>query len=272
MQITGILHAHSTYSYDGKLTLSEFRALCIEKGIQFVCMTEHTDELDAAQAEAFVRECDSLSDDRFRFVPGFEVPYHIEGTEEHAHVLMIGCRTFHGVYAQTFSDLLPWIEASSYVVLAHPVRNHFKLDPKLTESIHALEVWNQQYEGKRVPRTRSLTLLEELRKDNNHLHAVGGVDFHRKEHFGTPQLVLNVTSLTEEAILNALKEGKYQVVGQNVLFHARETDLDSLRKKHRLESTLSVGIIVTGKWVNAVLAKVGIKLPKSLKQLIRKTI
>jgi hypothetical protein len=270
MEVTGILHAHSTYSYDGKLTLSELRALCIEKGIQFVCMTEHTDELDAARAEAFVRECDALSDDRFRFVPGFEVPYHIEGTNEHAHVLMIRCRGFYGIYARTFSELAPWIEASSYVVLAHPVRNHFKLDPNLAKSIHALEVWNQQYEGKRVPRTRSLTLLGELRKENSHLHALGGVDFHRKEHFGTPQLVLDVTVLTEEAIIGALKAGEYKVLGHNVIFYATETNLDSLKQKHRFESTLSVAIIVLGKWVNKMLAKVGVKLPKALKQLIRK--
>ena len=81
MEVKGILHCHSTYSYDAKLSLPELKKLLQKKGLSFACMTEHTDELTKERAVAFVEECRSLSDGSFIFIPGFEVPY------KHAHIL-----------------------------------------------------------------------------------------------------------------------------------------------------------------------------------------
>lgn len=65
-------------------------------------MTEHTDTLTPELAEDFVRECDRLCDETFRFVPGFEVPF------EGAHVLMVGARTCVSQYASTIETLQKW--------------------------------------------------------------------------------------------------------------------------------------------------------------------
>ncbi len=264
MQLTGIIHAHSTYSYDAKLSLSELRDACITRGIQFVCMTEHVDELTKERAAAFVKECESLSDDRFRFIPGFEVPYR------RAHILMIGCRSFFKNYAPTMAELTPWVEATSFVVLAHPVRNDFDVDDGLLGAIDALEVWNQQYEGKRVPRTRSLQLLKELRQKKEFLFAIGGVDLHRTEHFGAPLVTLDVHELTESAILEKLKTGAFVVSSSQATFFGTIPNVEELIQKHRFECNLSVSIIVLGKFVNKVLAGLGLSFPKSLKQLVRR--
>ncbi len=264
MEVVGIIHSHSTYSYDAKLKLSELRDLCISRGVRFVCMTEHTDELTEDRAAAFIKECDSLSDDRFRFIPGFEVPYR------HAHILMIGCRSFFNKYAPTMIELSPWVDAASFVVLAHPVRNYFKVDTDLLNSIDALEVWNQQYEGKRVPRTRSLRLLHELREKKELLLAIGGVDFHRTEHFGAPFVSLDVNELSETAILEKLKMGAYVISSKHSTFFGTLPNGEELMEKHRWESAVSVLIIVLGKLVNKTLASLGLSLPKSLKQLIRR--
>jgi predicted metal-dependent phosphoesterase TrpH len=264
MEVTGILHCHSTYSYDAKLSLSELRDECIARGVQFVCMTEHVDELIPERAEAFVRECETLSDDRFRFIPGFEVPYRS------AHVLMIGCRSFYKNYAPTMVELIPWVEAASFVVLAHPVRNDFMVDDGLLASLDALEVWNQQYEGKRVPRVRSLRLLEALRKRKDVLWGTGGVDLHRTEHFGSPYTTLDVHELTEAAILEKLTAGAFVVSSAQSTFFGTLPNTEELIQKHRFESALSISIIVLGKFVNKTLAAMGLSFPKSLKQLVRK--
>jgi predicted metal-dependent phosphoesterase TrpH len=264
MEVTGILHCHSRYSYDAKLTLSKLRELCISRGVRFVCMTEHTDEMTKESAEAFVRECAQLSDDTFRFIPGFEVPY------KHAHILMIGMRSFHARYAPNSETLLPWTNEAKFVVLAHPVRNHFDVDPELLECIDALEVWNQQYEGKRVPRTRSLALMEELRKKKPSLVATGGVDFHRSEHFGTPLVTLNVDTMTEDAIIDKLRTGAFTVHSAQTRFFGSLPNAREMRRVHRFESFVSVSIIILGKFVNKVLASVGVSLPRSLKQWVRK--
>ncbi len=272
MEITGILHCHSTYSYDAKLSLREIKELCQKNNVQFVCMTEHVDEMTDEDAKKFVAECEELSDASFLFIPGFEVPYPPSKKGDHAHVLMISQRGFFGNYAPNIETLTKWTTGSGFVVLAHPVRNQFIVDDGLLASIDALEVWNQQYEGKRVPRTRSLALLDELRSQKTGLLATGGVDFHRKEHFGAPLVTLNVDSLSELAILEKLNIGAYTVASEKVRFFGTIPNIPEIISKHRFESALSVTVIVLGKFVNSVLARFGIKLPKSLKQLIRKKI
>lgn len=265
-KITGILHCHSTYSYDAKLSLGELKALCIQNNVQFVCMTEHTDELSKERAVEFMKECDALSDESFRFIPGFEVPY------KSAHILIIGVRAFYDVYAPTIDVLKKWTEHAPFVVLAHPVRNQFIVDGGLLGEIDALEVWNQQYEGKRVPRTRSLKLLAELRQEKPSLVATGGVDFHRTEHFGAPLITMSVSSFTESAIIEKLKVGAFTISSPQAMLYGTLPNIKESVQKYWFESLVSVSIIVAGKTVNAVLQTCGISLPKSLKQLIRKRV
>lgn len=266
----GIIHCHSTYSYDAKLTLRELKELCQKNGISFVCMTEHTDELTKERAEEFIKECEALSDETFLFIPGFEVPYRIHGAPDHAHILMIGTRTYREQYAPTIEVLKHWTKDASFVILAHPVRNQFLVDDGLLQEIDALEVWNQQYEGKRVPRTRSLKLFETLKKIKPELRATGGVDFHRKEHMGAPLVSLALDSLAEASIIEKLKEGAYTFSSDQALVYGTLPNAEELIKKHRFESFVSVAVITFGKWVNKSLAVFGISLPKGLKQLIRK--
>ncbi len=272
MELRGIIHCHSTYSYDAKLSLRELRELCIKNDVQFVCMTEHVDEMTEESAQKFIAECETLSDEKFRFIPGFEVPYPIQGVQEHAHILMIGLREFFGNYAPNIETLKKWTEKAMFVVLAHPVRNHFLVDDGLLHELDALEVWNQQYEGKRVPRTRSLILLDELRARKKELLATGGVDFHRREHFGSPLVTLAVGSFTESAIMEKLKIGAYVVASSQATFYGTIPNVTELSKTHRFESLVSVSIIVFGKSVNGALASLGISLPKSLKKLVRRII
>lgn len=264
MQITGILHCHSNYSYDAKLSLRELKALFQKNGVQFVCMTEHTDELTEEQASEFVGECEALSDETFRFIPGFEVPY------KHTHILMIGMREFLGNYASTIEVLKEWTMRAQFVVLAHPVRNNFQVDDNLLQEINALEVWNQQYEGKRVPRSRSLMLLDQLHAQKPSLLATGGVDFHRTEHFGTPLVSLAAESLTEVSIMEKLQTGAFTVSSPQASFQGTLLNAEALKKKHWFDSLISVSVIEFGKFVNRIFALFGISLPKSLKQRIRK--
>lgn len=263
MEFTGIMHAHSSYSYDAKMSLSEIKELCQKNGVQFVCMTEHTDELTLERAEDFVRECDALSDETFLFIPGFEVPY------EGAHILMVGARTFSGTYAATIEVLKKWTSTASFVVLAHPVRNQFKVSDALLAEISALEVWNQQYEGKRVPRTRSLRLFDNLRLQKPALVATGGVDFHRASHFGAPFITLNATELSEADIVEKLRIGAFRVHSNEASLYGVLPNAPALIHLYRWRSALSVFVIMLGKRVNTLLASCGIALPKGLTRFVR---
>jgi hypothetical protein len=149
------------------------------------------------------------------------------------------------------------------------VRNHFRVGDDLLVELHGIEVWNQQYEGKRVPRVRSLVLFEKLRKKKPSLVATGGVDLHRTEHLGAPLIHLDVETLSEQAILEKLKTGAFTVTSPHSHFFGSLPNPIELARKHRFESHFSVVIIVMGKRVNKILAMLGLSLPKSLKQRVR---
>ena len=69
----GAIHLHSVYS-DGEFTLAELREALVADGLSFACLTDHAEYSDRLLTRDYVAECASLSDDRFRFIPGFEHP------------------------------------------------------------------------------------------------------------------------------------------------------------------------------------------------------
>lgn len=262
-EIRGILHAHSAYSYDAKIPLRELKDLLKGKGLQFACMTEHTDKMTSENARAFVEECNALSDETFRFIPGFEVPY------KKTHVLMIGTRNFCGNFAPTGEELATWAREAKCVVLAHPVRNGFNVDATLLAHLDGLEVWNQQYEGKRVPRTRSIKLCRDLKTKKPELIATGGLDLHRKEHIGTPIITMNVAALTEDNIIEKLCTGAFTISSDRAHIYGTLPNANEIMKKYFLESAFSVAVIVLGKTVSGVCASLGITLPAWLRRGVR---
>jgi hypothetical protein len=262
MILKGAIHVHSTYSYDGKESLRSLREFLLEKGITFCCVTEHTDQMTVENAQLFVQECKALSGSQFVFIPGFEVPY------KKAHILLVGTEVFLAQKADA-ETLKTWSNKSVLTILAHPVRNGFKLDRIMEEVIDGVEIWNQQYEGKRVPRTRSASLLRKLQRKNSLLLAFGGLDFHRKEHFGSPVFTLEVERVSSDAILHALTDGKYVFGTERVAVSSTGLWKGSGSVWHALLSIFSISIIVTGKTVNALLALLGISFPKGLRQAIR---
>jgi hypothetical protein len=223
-------------------------------------MTEHTDYLTPDAAAAFVVDCHRLSDESFVFVPGFEVPY------KQAHVLHVGASSFQTSFANNADELLAWRGVSPLVVLAHPVRNNFIVDETLLACLDGIEIWNQQYEGKVVPRTQSVSLLQQLRMKKK-LIATGGIDLHRAEHLGSPYTVIDVSTLSETVIVEALRAGAYTFGTKTRFVGALEDWKPNLYE--RLASAGAIVVIAVGKFVNATLARVGIKLPKRLVRAIR---
>lgn len=262
MEIKGVIHVHSTYSFDGKESLASLKEFLMSQGISFCCLTEHTDQMTIEQAQMFVQECRSLSGSQFVFIPGFEVPY------KDAHVLFIGSEMFFGQQADA-AILAQWKERSVLTILAHPVRNRFEVDTALASAIDGIEIWNQQYDGKLVPRPRAAELLRSLQNTNHDLVATGGLDFHRREHFGAPVFKIEVGHITSSDILAALKTKSFIFGNQKITVAPTGLWRGGGSVPHNLLSYFSVGIIVCGKTVNKVLARFGWKLPKSIRQFIR---
>lgn len=262
MKVKGVIHIHSTYSYDGKASLQSLRDFLIAKGIHFCCLTEHTDKMTVEEARVFVQECKSLSGSQFLFIPGYEVPY------KKAHILLIGAEVFFSQFADA-TMLQTWSSKSALTILAHPVRNSFKVDQEMENVLDGVEIWNQQYDGKLVPRPRSKKLLRRLQQKSPTLLAMGGLDFHRVEHFGSPLYTLELDHLTQDAVLRAIKEGQYSFGTRSVEVSSSGSWKGDSNFTHKVISFLSICIIVLGKKTNALLALLGIKIPTSIKRYIR---
>ena len=262
MKIKGVIHVHSKYSYDGKESLTSLRDFLLSQGVQFCCLTEHTDKMTIDQARLFVQECKALSGSQFLFIPGFEVPYG------NAHILLVGCEVFLAQFANA-EVLTTWSSKSALTILAHPVRNRFKVDATIESVIDGIEIWNQQYEGKYVPRVRSCHLFSKLSLTHPNLLAMGGLDFHRREHFGAPIYTLELEHFSQEMVLRAFKNGEYIFGNDSVQVHAFGSFTGKGKFVHIVVSSLSVTIIVLGKNINALLARFGIRLPKAFTKFIR---
>lgn len=266
---------HSTYSYDGKESLQTLRDFLMVNGVSFCCLTEHTDQMTLEQAQLFVQECKMLSTSQFVFIPGFEVPYKVnakgkEGVLGHrgAHILLVGTEVFLGQFADG-EMLKTWSRASALTILAHPVRNAFIVDETMEEVLDGVEIWNQQYEGKLAPRQRSVRLLKTLQKQNQLLLATCGLDFHRKEHFGSPLYTLDIQNLTYDLILSALKKGEYTFGREGVSVSSLGFWKNDSSFTSKLQSALSICVIVLGKKTNASLAFFGLRFSKQIKTFIR---
>ena len=72
MLINGVVHVHTSYSRDGKLSLHELKEKCRNEGIKFVFISDHAEDLDPFQYDILKQECEELSSELLCFVPGLE--------------------------------------------------------------------------------------------------------------------------------------------------------------------------------------------------------
>ena len=70
--VPGAIHMHSDYSHDGLDSLENLREVCITRGIRWVGLTDHAEDLDEEVFGEYLAHCVSLSDNEFTFIPGLE--------------------------------------------------------------------------------------------------------------------------------------------------------------------------------------------------------
>ncbi len=235
MKFSGILHVHSDYSYDGEVSLAELRARCEHIGVQFVCFTEHTENLSEERTRAFIQECRERSDATFLFIPGFEVPH------ANVHILKLG-------------DTLS--------VIAHPHRSKFAFERSVYEQCIGAEIWNSQYDGKRFPRWTALRWFRAVARSHPEFRALAGIDLHRPSHLGGPQLRVSASALTEEHILGAIRNGDYRLVSRWCALDAQGRLFRPHPALALMGSMLDVGLVRCARLVSTAAKHLGLhRLP-----------
>ena len=200
--LPGVLHIHSTYS-DGELTLAQLRLVYETAGCRFACVTDHADAFDDVRLDAYRRECEEQSDERFQFIAGLEY-----GCEGRMHVLGYGVTTPIG--STDPQEVIRAIDAMGGVsVVAHPKSTMFPVIEAFEQLPQGIEVWNSKYDGRYAPRPETFRLLERLRVRRHDLRAFYGQDFHWKRQYRGLLTILDGSTLGREPVLAALASGEY---------------------------------------------------------------
>jgi len=263
MILRGVSHLHTKYSYDGTLSIRELRDFLIEKNIEFALLTEHSDFIEPNNAEKFIKDCHNLSDEKFTFIPGFEVPYR------DAHILMIGVNHFVKNGKNSAEDLKKWKKHAEIAIWAHPHKNRYLLYDAIKAVIDGIEVWNSHYDGKRAPRMKVLNSLSGLRERGQEAVAFAGLDFHRKEHIGGPSIMVEAPN-SAKYILEELKKGEFVLKNEQITIRSDGAIMKGILPLVKVQSAYYIFVVTTLKRVSKFVAAMGLPIPQKLRHNIRK--
>jgi predicted metal-dependent phosphoesterase TrpH len=205
MPIRGAVHAHSTLSRDGTLSLAELRSFFLSKGMRFLAVSEHAEDMNDEKVRTLIEECGKNSDDQFCLIPGLE--FICDGD---VHIPGLGMKRL-----LEFSDPVRVINAirgdGGFTILAHPVRMKWRLPAEALRAVNSAEIWNVGYDGKFLPSAEALRWFKKAKAINPDLLAVASLDFHKKAAFCNVGLEVEPASMTPEAILDRLRAGRYRI-------------------------------------------------------------
>jgi hypothetical protein len=200
--VTTILHAHSSWSYDGRWPLARLARLFGRMGAEAAMLTEHDTGFDAARFADFVAECAAASTRRCRLVPGIEY----SSPDNDVHILTWGVDRFLGVGRPVLATLRDVAEAGGVSVLAHPARRDaWRLFlPEWVPYLAAIEVWNRKADGL-APGREALALVA-----RTGLPATAGLDFHRRKQIWplANRLTVDTALPLERGLVEALRAGR----------------------------------------------------------------
>jgi hypothetical protein len=261
--LLGALHIHSTYS-DGEFSLRELRDVLGSAGCRFACVTDHADHFDAASLGAYVAECEALSDDQFRFIPGLEYP-----CENRLHIAGYGATV--PIDSTDPATVIRHIAASGGIaVIAHPKDVWFDWIASLDEVPHGLEVWNSKYDGRYAPRASTFALLARLQHRRPDCRAFYGLDLHWRTQYRGLLVEVEAASVRPVDVLAALAKGAFAGVKDQMRLPSNgAVDMAWLARGQRTRGLSHGARQVLGS-IKRVLDRAGIRVPASLKAQARR--
>lgn len=203
--LKGIIHVHSSYSYDGQHSLEEIAQYGVKRGYSFIGMSEHSDTLNRERMAKYVKDCQAVSTSSCLVIPGIEFT-----CENNLHLVGLGVREY--------TDTKDPIKVTRFIhqqrgiaIVAHPIRYRYQIPQNLAGAVDGIEVWNAAYDGRFVPNDRSLNLLKDFRNHNRPSYAFGAQDLHQITDHSHVQITVSCDDLKEDTILKALKEGNFKI-------------------------------------------------------------
>lgn len=212
----GVVHVHTDYSHDGKDSVERLREFALERGISFVGITDHAEDLSAAQFDELAARCRAASDQQVALIPGLE--YRFAGYPG-MHLLALGLS--HRMDPTSPEEFVAQAgTAARFTIAAHPGLFRYRLPDSVARAIDAIEVWNAAYNTRYLPDPAAVRLLESVRARRPEVVGTAGLDQHDSRNDRGTRVVL----LDAEAAdpLAELKAGRFINRGRTVEFAARE--------------------------------------------------
>jgi len=204
--IQGTFHFHSTYSHDGRSTLSEIASALSAAGLAFCILTEHFEDFSAPKFNEYLRETREVSEKSgFLLIPGIEV--NLSGLD----TILFPVRDYDEI-AKFVSDGSGSADRLCKV-LAHASKYPFDKVVKHLQKyrIEGVEIWNQQADGSHIPPFKLLDVWQTYSRRRQHRYFFG-CDLHKAN-----LAVANIISLSApssgavDAIIQHLREGTFVV-------------------------------------------------------------
>ncbi|MGE0131187.1 MAG: PHP domain-containing protein [Blastocatellales bacterium] len=259
----GAIHLHSVYS-DGDFTLAELREALSVVGCSFACMTDHAEYFDQQKARDYIAECASLSDDRFRFIPGFEYE-----CRERMHVLGLGVTETAGT--QDPQEVIKLIARRGGVsIIAHPKNEFFAWIETFDELPNGIETWNSKYDSRYAPRVGTFKLLERLQRRKPEMRAYYGLDLHWRHQYRGLLNIAQCRSRSREEILAAFAQGDYQGLKDDLALPSDGCLPESLLASFEAAHARSDRMRQVVKKVKRIMRGCGVSVPAPLKARLRR--
>ncbi|HEX4823340.1 MAG TPA: hypothetical protein VFV19_03435 [Candidatus Polarisedimenticolaceae bacterium] len=212
MSARGIVHVHSSYSYDSTTPLAEIAALARREGLRFVVQTEHSNELTAAAHAEYRRETADLSGPDLLVVPAVEYA----SSDNAVHVLAVGIDEYFDDLARfdlsRLDDLLERLaRRGGASILAHPERAHAidKIPAGTLSRFDGIEVWNGKTD-RWGPSPRALTALAASRSARP-AFATAGLDQHRLSDYRRVGLELPEAPCDAASLVALLRARRFEI-------------------------------------------------------------
>jgi len=170
-----VLHAHSTWSYDGCWTLEQIARVFGRLGVDAVMMSEHDTGFDPARFSEYRAACAKASTPSCQLIPGIEYSC----PENDIHILSWGLDRFLAEHRPVTETLAAVAEAGGVAILAHPVRRDAwkKFDSTWSPLLAGIEIWNRKSDGLSWGKHARALVAE------TGIPATVGMDFHRARQF-----------------------------------------------------------------------------------------
>jgi len=261
--LKGALHIHSTYS-DGEFTLPGLRSVLSSAGCAFACMADHAESFEEGKLKTYARECQSLSDESFCFIPGLEFE-----CEERMHILGYGVVSLPNSHDP--QEVIHYIKSQGGIaVIAHPTEKSFPKIESFKVLPDGIEIWNSKYDGRYALRPATVQLLHRLQQRKPEMLAFFGQDLHwRRQYRGLLNLV-QCRSTTREEILTALAQGEFAAIKGNLNLPSTgeisEVLLRDFAVLHARSSSLRKGLMRAKR----LLDRLGLGVPAKVKAQVRR--